>query len=103
MVREKSALTGVATKMAAFHAAATERGPPGVAAADGTAALPWGAAVGTAFHRRPSVRPPALLPRFRLRGVGDFGIIGAFIGDTLPLGGLPPVMSPECYKRALSF
>ena len=35
--------------MAAFHKVATERDPPGGAATDGTAALPWGAAVGTAL------------------------------------------------------
>ena len=29
-------------------------------------------------------RPPPD-SRFRLRGVGDYGIIGAFIGDTIPL------------------
>ena len=52
-------------KMAALHTVATERDPPVGAAADGTAALPWGAAVGTAFHRRPNSRrgPPGAARR----------------------------------------
>ena len=49
----------------ARRAGPTTGGPRSRAAADGTAAMPWGAAVGTAFHRRPNLRrgPPGAARR----------------------------------------